>query len=82
MGLDDAALRKEPGDRGGDAAEGAEPGKELGAMTLAGLLSWTIVHGGRLQLMKDLVYVCLADFGMHPIKGVQEKQVIQEVIRR
>lgn len=32
--------------------------------------------------MKDLVYACLAEFGMRPAKAMQEREVIQEIFRR
>eukprot|EP00752_Nemacystus_decipiens_P010349 g9219.t1 len=35
-----------------------------------------------LMLVKDLVYACLAEFGMRPAKAVQEREVIQEIFRR
>lgn len=53
-----------------------------GGLTFAGFMSWSIVHAGRLQLVKDLVYVCLAEFGMMPAKALQEREVIQDIFRR
>lgn len=53
-----------------------------GGLTFAGFMAWSSVHGGRLMLVKDLVYACLAEFGMRPAKAVQEREVLQEIFRR
>lgn len=68
-------------DRGG-GLRGGSGVVEGGGLTFAGFMAWSSVHGGRLMLVKDLVYVCLAEFGMRPAKAVQEREVIQEIFRR
>lgn len=79
------SIRKRAGGRGdagavsGDGRGGAGGG---GGLTFAGFMAWSSVHGGRLMLVKDLVYACLAEFGMRPAKAVQEREVIQEIFRR
>ena len=80
-----SSIRGRAGGRGGagvaleDERGGAGGG---GGLTFAGFMAWSSVHGGRLMLVKDLVYACLAEFGMRPAKAVQEREVIQEIFRR
>lgn len=78
-----------PGGRDGTAMKGGWVGGRGGGvrgggsgLTFAGFMAWSSVHGGRLMLVKDLVYACLAEFGMRPAKAVQEREVIQEIFRR
>lgn len=70
------------GGAGGRASAGAVLEGGWGGLTFAGFMAWSSVHGGRLMLLKDLVYACLAEFGMRPAKAVQEREVIQEIFRR
>lgn len=56
--------------------------QECVGLTFAGFMAWSSVHGGRPMLVKDLVYLCLAEFGMRPAKAAQEREVIQEIFRR
>lgn len=67
---------------GEERSVGGKDRAELGGLTFAGFMAWSSVHGGRLMLVKDLVYACLADFGMRPAKAVQEREVVMEIFRR
>lgn len=67
---------------GEERSGGGKDRAELGGLTFAGFMAWSSVHGGRMMLVKDLVYACLADFGMRPAKAVQEREVIMEIFRR
>lgn len=87
VGVDfDDQSRREQGRDGGVVGVGEEEGWAAGGggggLTFAGFMSWSMVHGGRLQLVKDLVYMCLSEFGMRPAKAMQEREVIQEIFRR
>lgn len=81
---DGHAQEGEEGEEKGTSESGKIIGssENLGGLTLVGFTSWSLLHGGRLQLVKDLVYVCLAEFGMQPAKPMQEKTVMQEIFQR
>lgn len=84
-GVVDEGVDRTGGEARGAGVErhgGGEDRAELGGLTFAGFMAWSSVHGGRMMLVKDLVYACLADFGMRPAKAVQEREVVMEIFRR